>query len=59
MTCDIPRYDDHNEAGVSLAWKAQQLIRTRYHLPLQRRYWRKRCIVMQIILGVFTVASSI
>ncbi|ECE5577470.1 AraC family transcriptional regulator [Salmonella enterica] len=34
MTCDIPRYDDHNEAGVSLAWKAQQLIRTRYHLPL-------------------------
>ena len=26
--------DERNDSGVALAWKAQQLIRTRFHLPL-------------------------
>lgn len=34
ITCDARAHENTDEAGVSLAWKAQQMIRTQYHLPL-------------------------
>jgi len=34
MTHAASQQEQNNEAGVALAWKAQQLIRTRFHLPL-------------------------
>ncbi|MQL30211.1 AraC family transcriptional regulator, partial [Escherichia coli] len=34
LTVDARQNENAEAAGVSLAWKAQQLIRTHYHLPL-------------------------
>ncbi|POT55598.1 AraC family transcriptional regulator [Citrobacter amalonaticus] len=34
LTCTDPQNENAEDPGGSLAWKAQQLIRTQYHLPL-------------------------
>ncbi|HFZ8994734.1 TPA: helix-turn-helix domain-containing protein [Citrobacter freundii] len=34
LTLPARQDEENDEAGVSLAWKARQLIRTQYHLPL-------------------------
>jgi hypothetical protein len=37
--------------GNALAWKAQQIIRTRFHLPFPHPRWRRSCTATPIIWG--------
>lgn len=52
LTVDARQNENAEAAGVSLAWKAQQLIRT-ITCRFPARFWRKNCIAMWIIWDAF------
>lgn len=45
--------EQKDEGGAALAWRAQQVIHTRYHLPLSTQCWQRSCTVMPTIWGAF------
>lgn len=55
-----PGYEDKaDDAGAAMAWKAKQIIRTHFHLPLSTSQLAKSCTATQITWGEYFVGRFI